>query len=1005
MTDDRTLDATQLAYMRAHRQASELFLWIDNPPAVFKAHIASTPTSLDGVYQISYDRVAAPYDDYTTALPDMTLWIGTGAGLSNIGIARIRAGSTNAILNIGIESGFNLAIDQYLTVVDEYLPVAKHLKSQTDETVKMDYDVAYTDQHVNYEPVPVLGSDVVQWIYDDDIVIDFDSSGSWVPDSTISTDHWTSDGGTLGDHTTDTPTLTVSAAGRYRVNDLVTAANAKSKTGHRLVRVFSSADMPITQFELTGNPRGDYSSGGWEFSVKLYAEADLTAVRDGAKVVLWARDYYGQTLISMGPEPGRENKVCEGWIAGETIEVNPDDGSVTFDVKGAAWWLSRTPGDFINLENTTTAVWTTIQNLTVLKAVHHIAAWQSTITTMMDLRCTTDTRQAMSFDLGDESIWDQLARITERIYAAPVCDRQGRLRIEIEANMIPLASRSFDTVMEITKADWLDVLLINRNNIEQFARVDLVGSMTSGGSSASIYSLATGHVPLRYGNKITAMSMVMVASQAQSNQLAGLLLGRENNEIGMDIKLACNNRVFDICPNQYAHINIVAGDSPRGYAYHGNLFVKSMELSFDSGVILTNITTVGETFEQLSCNGDIPAVSVFDDGEEIYPKFKLDKLPKIAPIVGGSSDTYLTDEPPSRVLSHDVNHGMFYTSNFNELDPTLIKWAQSNWGLTDTVYKAVSMMVMTSAGGVYVSDGLKVYYATSPTSAYEVIYDTADFANTFAFLLTNPGGYDYSPFYNYSWTIQGMGRNKGSNEIGFMACTGTLMYFVYGTKGNWTTIRQGSAGEGWAPGYGGLPTAALGLMSYVGAISYGSGKWAISYEGSGGIQHGYVMSFGAGGTNYSNVASDSQNSVDYHYRLGSGSSGYLLIPSGLNFSSDNFITLDVVSATPAATKRFAADITGQYLIGVDDVDMFKSTDGGSSWSAALSKPLSSIQLASNQFCVDKDRWIVIGKANSAAYTPIIYTPDHGTTWETRYGNLTALFPSTVLSWNLLQALP
>jgi hypothetical protein len=145
----------------------------------------------------------------------------------------------------------------------------------------------------------------------------------------------------------------------------------------------------------------------------------------------------------------------------------------------------------------------------------------------------------------------------------------------------------------------------------------------------------------------------------------------------------------------------------------------------------------------------------------------------------------------------------------------------------------------------------------------------------------------------------------------------------------------------------------------------------------------------------------------FHSRLGSSASAlYRRIEYGVNLlakTEDNFATYADVATPPG--DAWANDPTGQYILMVNGTNMYKSSDAGSSWSGAIAKPLSALQLASRVFCADKDRWIVIAKSNSASYTPIAYTPDFGSNFELKHGNLSTLFPSTTLSWDLIQALP
>ena len=992
----KPLTIGEKALIRADVQGSELYLWIDAPPIIFAAQINQTFATTD---KVSEFIVTAPTTGaFADILTDMTVWIGSGAGKSDIGIARARKAASDPTIYIGVTSGIAFATGLYVSVLDEYLLWPKYITPVSDETILVDTDVAYStdNPHTNFQPVPVMGSDVVTWLTAATVTVAFDASDSWVPGSTIASHAWT--GGSFDDATSATPILTLSAVGRYRVHDLLTATTTgKTKTGHRLVRVFSAASMPITNFELTGSPRGDQSGGGWEFSVKLYSEADIATVRDRARVILFAKDYYGSTLQSIGPETGRENTVVSGWIAGETIQSDPDSGAVTFTVRGPAWWLGQIPGDFINMKNTAaaSASWTTMLNLTTDKMLHHLAAWRSTITTMMDLRVTGDSRLSPSYALAGEGLWSQLSRTAERIFARPACDRNGRMWVEIEPNAVPVASRTWttytDPVLLVTKDDWMDALVHERKTISDIAKVSLSGVVALGESYTTLYSLSAGHIPLSYGSDYQPMSQLLLTDQAQANALAGLIMGMENNTIEeINIKLASGLRMFDIAPRQNGHLHIAAADTPRNVAFDGNFIPRSVTLNWTGNTFLTEITADGETTPALNVDGDIPIGDTFPS-DPPFGKFKKPKLPTIPDvgliiIPGGT-----IAEPPARVLVHDTGKGFLYTQNFNAALAADIVWEQVNWGLgavdylgVNPIYQKMNRMILTPSGGVFIAscsratpDVAGVWYASSPSSTYNQIFGTADFAAAWP---DAPAG----PF-----EIWSMGYNSASGQVGLIIGSGLASRFSIGTLSGFTT-----------------PSTITNLsnVNRCGTnVTYRDSTWvwavtqtglshqqAIVISTDGTILRNYDYGGGTGGTNV--------------FRAGAGSSVFYRASAVLYMNTDNFVTAGTTVKTSLLPNAgFSINSAASRIMGVDGTDIYKSADGGSSWST-VTKPASTIQSARDTFCVDTNRWIVVGSAVSAAYCPIIYTGDFGVTSAQKMGNLGSLFPSYSFYFDMIKAL-
>ena len=142
------------------------------------------------------------------------------------------------------------------------------------------------------------------WLTGATVDVEFDGSDSWVSGSSISTYSWVASGGSWDDDTSDTPTLTLDAAGTYRVACTVTAANGASYTGYRYVFVYDSNNQPATNFRLD-SCAGSWQDGGWQYRITMYDEAQTSEIRNRAMVVLFARDWYGGTETSIGPVSDR----------------------------------------------------------------------------------------------------------------------------------------------------------------------------------------------------------------------------------------------------------------------------------------------------------------------------------------------------------------------------------------------------------------------------------------------------------------------------------------------------------------------------------------------------------------------------------------------------------------------------------------------------------------------------------------------------------------------------
>ena len=698
----RAITAGELTALRADGYWSELYLAIYNPAAGFTARLNQVfDSSVSGVYdritQITYDGSSG------TAYAGQMLYVGSVAGGYDKGTVRIRSTGTNT-LYIAETSDIQWADNDYLTVVDDIALWARH-PSQFGDTVYMDYDVEYSDQHVKYNPVPVLGHDPVFWLpTDGSVTWTPDASTSWCPNSSADSYQWYASGtSATSDMDTATPTMTWAVTGQYSVSCVITSGLGATFTGHRHVFIYDAAHMPVSQFTL-GACRGSYDSGGWSFDITLYAEAARSSIRDRARVILFARDHYSGTLVSYGPyADDTENIVCSGWVDGESIVWNPTLGTVSFTVQGPAFWLGKISTFPITLKHVsgTPATWGEISNLTVDKALWHLVMWRSTAAACMDITPTGDTRLVKIIDAAASNLWDQISVIAEQsILAHPVCDRYGHLYVEIDTQYLAADDRaSIPTVMAITSADWQDAITINRTATSKTSAVDLAATMFDGVDAYDIRSRSPGIMFKRFGN-VTAIDRIQVSDQDKANTIAGAIMALENNEYpSVDVDLAMNNRMIDVAPRQYVTLTIATADTTRGIAFTDKKFIArevSLEHDAGTGALTTALTLEAETLPDIAVM-ITPAQPPVDNtiDEPVEPPWDPTDDPGTYP---PTDDT--TDDPPStggdcvEVLTSKTNgpltvwglSGLLDRTTFRTRTATLAAWLRSAWHSHKTIW-------------------------------------------------------------------------------------------------------------------------------------------------------------------------------------------------------------------------------------------------------------------------------------------------------------------------------
>lgn len=680
----RQATAPELANFRTDNQHSRLYLGIMNPTTVLSARVDGNPASDDELATLTIDGSAFG-GGYSSAPIDLLVYVGSSAGAYDKGMVRLRetlSGNPTS-MKIGEVSEVEFADDDYLTVVEEFPLAPRHVRI-VNSVAFMDYDVAFGDQHLYPDPVPVLGPYLTPvWLTATEIDVDFDSSDSWALDGGGLTYVWTAPGAsTTADLATSTPVISYDTAGTYRVTCVVSrdygGGNISTATGHRYVQVFTAASPPITQFELD-SCSGSWDSGGWTFQVTMYAEATLTTVRDRAAVVLFAKDYYGGTETSIGPVANRATTIAVGWIAGETIAWDPETGTVSFQVRGPQFWLNQMQGFPSGIEDVQVAAtdWTEYDTLDLDAGLWHFLHWRTTATKVLDIQLTGDTRGIFLFNASPGTLWQQITVESESILRAhPCCDRYGRLFIEVEPQLVPTGNRSGPTVQLLAAQDLRRPVTLERRVAPPTGQVDLSGITYSAGTGASLFSLSPGHVPKWHGPDTEAATRMALSSQGQSNTLAGLYLDWLNNPYpNITLPLASNHRLIDICPHQYFTLTLAASDTVREITMSAQLLtVRSVafEYSHETGVLLTDCEAETVTTGAAGINGDIPATPP-DPG---LPDFTVPPV--------------LDPEPPEETGSGEVwvfgtkGGGVVYTLDMISGNPPT--WFQLNAGLGNSAF-------------------------------------------------------------------------------------------------------------------------------------------------------------------------------------------------------------------------------------------------------------------------------------------------------------------------------
>lgn len=968
----RALTSAELELLRSDAQFTRLYLAVHQPNTIYTALLNGVPVENDEVYQITFDNGAGTLGDVKAG---MTLYVGTSAGAYDLGMCRIRKAPIAGTFYIGITSEIVWADNCFLTVVDDFDLWAKHA-TITGGVLSMDVDIAYSNQHSAFNPVPIMGPHAVAWLDGASVEVRFDSSDSWVFDSTISSRSWSAPGSSASSGMTgNTPIITYNAAGMYRVFCTVTAANGKSTTGVRHVFVYDRVNHPpFTVFQLA-QCVGDYNTGGWMFDMEMQAEASLSEIRDRALVVLFAEDWYGTTKQSIGPLANRENIVCMGRIVGESIRWDRETGRVHFTVQGAHHWLNKIKAFPVEMyfANDTPDSWSLMPTMTVDRAIWHILYWHSTVIETMDFYKTGDARYINEGKTLASTLWGQVQDIAiSRILASGGVDRFGRLYLQIDPQMIPAASRTWPTVMTLTDADFSEGIDFQRRIVDDVSLVTLTSQLVDASGAVSVlYSLSPGHVPRRYGEPEQA-DRLAAASQALSNQMAGLLLGwRINPYPEMPMSLAANNRMIDMWPQQFCALQVQSTDTPREVAFNDNLIPRRVSLYFDgdAGWMHAELDCEAETFEQPNTNGDIPDVD--DASVPPFPPISIPPLPPLDP--GYPGDPSSTPDGPPTVVILDEDLGFLYSVNFDSSSPT---WQFWNTGIVSGDKPYIDYFFACPSGA---------YYAFVRETGYQrfhnIVYRASALGGTWVKVLdqTILDGMEGA-----GSGIMGVGRNQtkyeevaliiGANLLG----SPSTMHFWLGSNTTWVQ-----------------KTSFSFVSNFMGGMTFGANKWVWDAQTA---ANEYWKRFNADGSTLEYTSTGfGQGHMIWTVRAGTSSLIFKSKPGvtgleGLLRSANNGDTWDVIDLNPNGLEgNLAVSSNGGVLFGNWDPgggNRGKSLDGGYTWSGGFFVPGGAYCFAYCGGVSTSSKWIL-------ARGYVRFSPNAGGDWIAKEGNLPYLIPTNM----------
>jgi len=548
---------TDIATIRTPGNWSDVYILIDAPTVIYRAHATGAVNQTTWTIGFTEDGTWTE----ANCLADMTLLIGTAEGGCDLGIARLRRNLVSGTFYIGADPRLVVAAGNHLTVVDDFEPFSKHPVG-----VLLDVDRAYAGEFASFDPIPHFGGRCK--VIKEAGTAYFNAARSWVPGAGAITYAWLFPGATsYAGEDTATPTAHYHTSGRYRVALTVTSGG-KSFTGYGYIFV-RGANLPDEPDFLCDGIEVDYMAGG-SCTVEML---DRPTIRDGARVIIFADDWYSGVNQSFGPVLGSENILLEGRILGETIKRQPGVDTVEFEIGGPIAILEEiaaAPAGLcdsnlpVDKGQTPLTAWATMSSLSVYKGLHYLAHLRSTISRCLDFFVEDWDWRIHKLTSEADTLFPQLAAFAARAALEVRADQFGCIYVERDGQLFPLIYRTplISVVFTLADGDWQDQLSITRRQRGDISTAKAEGVIYASGIVTPVGGRAPGDQPAQHGQP-ASLSDLGVTLQYDVLELAGLLAGSQNGEIeAISANLIYNNRLATVTPRSFVDV-VVDGDTLR----------------------------------------------------------------------------------------------------------------------------------------------------------------------------------------------------------------------------------------------------------------------------------------------------------------------------------------------------------------------------------------------------------------------------------------------------------
>lgn len=620
-------------------------LFLLKPAPVFKARL--------NLASPSYPFQRLPYDTvtlgaYTDIREGMTVFLGTSDGADDLGRGRVRLSENGVATATDIYVGqfsrgrrdgeFDLQDNAYITVLDDYRVWSVVPRITSDGTVYKDYKAPYSW----CEPQPPVANAGVGYAgfvnpTSGTVSLDFDGSSSFAVASgaSITGYAWDFVDGTPASGNTAQVTGVTFPPGFRWVRLTVTDSNGQSHTAVVPVLAIDRDNLPVGYVQNFQVVEQRCTREGQEIAFRIFEDIPLSDFPDGTLVMYWEEEYYaGVRGVPSGPD-GREHMKFIGWIDTEPTEIVAGEYDTAAAVElrciDVAGRLRQLPGFPMTIERATSPTrWTQLKGLNIDRYVWFILRWHSTALSLADFTWSGTGETYAIPILGSDggSLWEQADGRAQAIAHLLTCDRWGRLSMRPDPQLRDPADRTSAVQVALTADDYVRVdYTRQRSPRVHWLWGEAIQASTSPASSATVVPLfctAPGKAPGQ-GVSETRQGEQVVVDQDELNVREGHRYAVRHNpeETYFSVELAhAGDPGFDPARLDWVVVTLPSSiAAQRGLSLSDERFLLvelSIEHDHEAQTKRIELTLERERFGTPAATY-IPPTGDFDEWEDLYP--------------------------------------------------------------------------------------------------------------------------------------------------------------------------------------------------------------------------------------------------------------------------------------------------------------------------------------------------------------------------------------------------